>query len=50
MIALSFCEINDTIFKKEKNIMLEIGSKAPDFLLLDQDGKEVSLSQFKGKR
>ncbi|HAM31188.1 MAG TPA: peroxiredoxin, partial [Erysipelotrichaceae bacterium] len=28
--------------------MLEIGSKAPDFLLLDQDGKEVSLSQFKG--
>lgn len=36
--------------KKEKNIMLEIGSKAPDFLLLDQDGKEVSLSQFKGKK
>jgi peroxiredoxin Q/BCP len=29
---------------------LEIGKKAPDFTLLDQDGKKVKLSDFKGKR
>lgn len=30
--------------------MLEIGTKAPDFTLPDQDGKEVSLSDFLGKK
>ena len=30
--------------------MLEIGMKAPDFTLLDKDGKEVSLSDFLGKK
>ena len=30
--------------------MLEIGTKAPDFNLLDQDGKSVSMSDFKGKK
>ena len=29
---------------------LEIGDKAPDFALSDQDGKTVKLSDFKGKR
>lgn len=29
---------------------LEEGAKAPDFTLLDQDGKSVSLSSFKGKK
>jgi peroxiredoxin Q/BCP len=29
---------------------LEIGTKAPDFSLLDQDGKAVKLSDFKGKK
>jgi len=28
---------------------LEIGKKAPDFALPDQDGKTVKLSDFKGK-
>jgi peroxiredoxin Q/BCP len=28
---------------------LEIGKKAPDFTLLDQDGNKVKLSDFKGK-
>ena len=30
--------------------MLEVGIKAPEFSLLNQDGKEVSLSDFKGKK
>ncbi len=30
--------------------MLEVGSQAPDFTLLNQNGEEVSLSQFKGKK
>lgn len=30
--------------------MLEAGEKAPDFKLQDKDGKEVSLSDFSGKK
>ena len=30
--------------------MLEVGSKAPDFRLLDQNGNAVSLSDFLGRR
>lgn len=30
--------------------MLEVGTKAPDFTLLDQDGNGVSLSDFSGKK
>ncbi len=30
--------------------MLEVGKKAPDFVLPDQDGKKVSLKDFKGKK
>lgn len=30
--------------------MLEVGTKAPDFTLLDQDGQWVSLSDFQGKK
>lgn len=30
--------------------MLETGSKAPDFILKDKDGKDVSLSDFLGKK
>jgi thioredoxin-dependent peroxiredoxin len=29
---------------------LEIGKKAPDFTLLDEDGQKVKLSSFKGRR
>ncbi|MDE6929820.1 MAG: thioredoxin-dependent thiol peroxidase [Lachnospiraceae bacterium] len=30
--------------------MLEIGTKAPEFTLPDQDGNQVSLTDFKGKK
>ena len=30
--------------------MLEVGTKAPDFTLPDQDGNPVSLSDFRGKK
>ena len=30
--------------------MLEIGSKAPGFTLPDQDGNEVSLGDYSGKK
>lgn len=30
--------------------MLKVGTKAPDFTLQDQDGKDVSLSDLKGKK
>lgn len=30
--------------------MLEIGTKAPDFRLLDQNGKEHTLEDYKGKK
>jgi len=29
---------------------LEIGKKAPDFALKDENGETVKLSQFKGRR
>ncbi len=30
--------------------MLDIGTKAPDFKLLDQNGTEHSLSEYRGKK
>ena len=30
--------------------MLELGTKAPDFTLSDQDGNDVSLSDYIGKK
>jgi peroxiredoxin len=35
---------------KEAFYMVEIGNKAPDFALKDQNGKTVKLSGFKGKK
>jgi peroxiredoxin Q/BCP len=30
--------------------MLKVGNNAPDFSAVDQDGKNVSLKDYKGKR
>ena len=30
--------------------MIAVGSKAPDFILKDQDGKQVQLSELRGKK
>jgi peroxiredoxin Q/BCP len=36
--------------RREDAMALEVGKKAPDFALLDEDGKKVKLSDHKGKR
>ena len=36
--------------RTEDTFMLPVGTKAPDFKLPDQNGKERSLSEFKGKK
>jgi peroxiredoxin Q/BCP len=36
--------------KTDKPMELKIGDMAPDFTLPDQDGKDVKLSSFRGKR
>lgn len=36
--------------KKGVSNMLNIGSKAPDFTLKSGDGKDISLSDFLGKK
>jgi peroxiredoxin Q/BCP len=36
--------------RKELHAMLEEGTQAPDFTLPDENGTEVSLSQFRGKK
>ncbi len=41
---------NFTNKKYFNNMALSVGTKAPDFTTNDQDGKEVKLSGFKGKK
>ena len=36
--------------QRSEGKMLEVGTMAPDFTLLNQNGEEISLSQFKGKK
>ncbi len=38
------------ISSKGGTTMIEVGSRAPDFTLKDQNGKTVRLSSLKGKR
>jgi peroxiredoxin (alkyl hydroperoxide reductase subunit C) len=43
-------EVVVTVILREQNVCLNIGEKAPDFSLPDQNGNEVRLSDFKGKQ
>src|SRR5208337_2862633 len=43
-------ELLPPIIFSGENPMLKIGDKAPDFTLLSDEGKEVSLKDFKGQR
>ena len=36
--------------RAEDPVKIEVGKSAPDFTLKDQDGKEVKLSGFRGKK
>jgi peroxiredoxin Q/BCP len=36
--------------KRERSMTLKPNDKAPDFGLIDQDGKNVSLSDFRGNK
>ena len=40
----------DTTDKEAEMVKLEVGDTAPGFSLLDQDGREVSLGDFAGKK
>ncbi|MHA2005251.1 MAG: redoxin domain-containing protein [Candidatus Thorarchaeota archaeon] len=35
---------------REQNVCLNIGEQAPDFILPDQNGKDVRLSDFRGRK
>ena len=35
---------------REQNVRLNIGEQAPDFILPDQNGKDVRLSEFRGRK
>ena len=42
--------VNENINRHQKNMTMEIGQKLPEVLGLDQDGKEIRTSDFKGKK
>ncbi len=41
---------DEMFFKKKASGMLEVGALAPDFKVLDQNGKTVTLADYKGRR
>jgi peroxiredoxin Q/BCP len=43
-------DIRPLLYPKEDKMMLNTGDLAPNFTLKDKDGKDVSLSDFLGKR
>src|SRR3954469_14061768 len=49
MVALAFVFGALSIARAESKSQAEIGKPAPDFSLQDQNGKTVSLADFKGK-
>lgn len=50
-LALSLYKIRKRSYKQQKgNKIIEIGNKAPEILGVDQNGKEVRLSDYAGKK
>ena len=43
-------EISGIAKTKKKMNTLKVGDKVPDFTTIDQDGNEVKLADFKGKK
>ena len=43
-------EMDYPSIKRERSMTLKPNDKAPDFGLIDQDGKKVSLSDFRGNK
>jgi len=50
LFGLNWVIKNDLFLKGEVMAELKAGSKAPDFQLEDQDGRQVKLSDFKGRK
>ncbi len=44
--AYGQCDVGAPDFRS----VVQVGTKAPDFVLTDVDGKRVSLADFKGKK
>ena len=47
IFVLTFTLFSMNVFSQTK---LSIGDKAPDFTAKDQDGKQITLSAYKGKK
>ena len=45
----AWAQCQGSMVKASKNVIAEVGKEAPDFKLKGMDGKEVTLSSFKGK-
>ncbi len=52
VMALSIAALAPAGFGQSKSVplKLKVGAMAPDFTLRDQDGKEIALRQFRGKK
>ena len=50
IISYIFIIQKTTEKQKEDNFMLEVGFKAPEFQLSDQDGNTVNITDFKGQK
>ena len=48
--ALLFFTVLSPVLTLAQGVALKAGDKAPDFTAKDQDGKDVSLKKFKGKK
>ncbi len=50
MLYIQNIQVNQNMLLREHHVCLNIGEEAPDFALPDQNGQEVRLSDFRGKK